>query len=127
MDAGAIAVHGLTREKLATAPRFGDVAAELFEFLVGAELVIHNAEFDVGFLDMELALLRRIAAAAAWPAGVRAVCRVLDTLTLARERHPGQRNNLDALCKRYGHRQLASRPCTAHCWMRSCSPMCTWR
>jgi DNA polymerase-3 subunit epsilon len=97
VDAGAIAVHGLTRERLEGSPRFADIAAELLEFLRDGELIIHNAEFDVAFLDMELARL-----AAASPQSVRALCRVLDTLTLARERHPGQRNNLDALCKRYG-------------------------
>src|SRR6185437_3008591 len=97
VDAGAIAVHGLTRERLDSSPRFAEIAAELVEFLRDAELIIHNAEFDVAFIDMELG---RLPAAA--PASVRALCRVLDTLTLARERHPGQRNNLDALCKRYG-------------------------
>src|SRR6185437_4492429 len=120
IDAGAIAVHGLSSERLASSPRFAEVAAELLEFLGSAELIIHNAAFDVAFLDMELGRLARPggqpvdgvegdpgagvgqARAATWPASVRAVCRVLDTLTLARERHPGQRNNLDALCKRYG-------------------------
>jgi DNA polymerase-3 subunit epsilon len=102
VDAGAIAVHGLTREKLAAAPRFVEIAAELIEFLAGSELIIHNAEFDVAFIDMELQLLASLATGGSWPASVRALCRVLDTLTLARERHPGQRNNLDALCKRYG-------------------------
>ena len=113
IDAGAIAVHGLTREKLMGSPRFAEIAAELLEFIGGAELIIHNAEFDIAFLDMDLSRLAGAtveAAAAAWPAGVRTLCRVLDTLTLARERHPGQRNNLDALCKRYGidnaHREL---------------------
>ncbi len=110
VDAGAIAVHGLSRDKLAAAPRFHEIAAELLEFLGDAELIIHNAAFDVAFLDMELGLTARLVAARAWPERVRAVCRVLDTLTLARERHPGQRNNLDALCKRYGidnsHRDL---------------------
>jgi len=135
IDAGAIAVHGLSSERLAGSPRFAEVAAELLEFLGSAELIIHNAAFDVAFLDMELSRLTRRgaqpadgvdgakaaaagqarageapaagastaeASTATWPASVRAVCRVLDTLTLARERHPGQRNNLDALCKRYG-------------------------
>jgi DNA polymerase-3 subunit epsilon len=114
VDAGAIAVHGLTRERLGSSPRFAEIAAELLEFLRDAELIIHNAEFDVAFIDMELGRLERLAAdvdaATASPARVRAFCRVLDTLTLARERHPGQRNNLDALCKRYdidnAHRDL---------------------
>ncbi|HEX4025110.1 MAG TPA: DNA polymerase III subunit epsilon [Steroidobacteraceae bacterium] len=122
IDAGASAVHGLSRERLATAPKFAAIAAELIEFIAGSELVIHNAPFDVAFLDMELALLAKMAAvevaagaaalapAPAWPAGVRTICQVLDTLALARARHPGQRNSLDALCKRYGvdnaHREL---------------------
>jgi DNA polymerase-3 subunit epsilon len=110
VDAGAIAVHGLTREKLAASPRFVEIAAELIEFVTGSELIIHNAAFDVAFIDRELQLLASLAAGGSWPANLRALCRVLDTLTLARERHPGQRNNLDALCKRYGidnaHRDL---------------------
>jgi DNA polymerase-3 subunit epsilon len=108
IDAGAAAVHGMTREKLADKPRFAEIAAQLLEFVDGAELVIHNAPFDVAFLDSELA--RWIAAAGGEPVTVRARCRVLDTLALAREMHPGQRNGLDALCKRYSidnsHRQL---------------------
>lgn len=123
IDAGASAVHGLSRDRLASAPKFAAIAAELLEFITGSELIIHNAPFDVGFLDMELALLAPVAAAPTvpgaqpalaaappWPAGVRSICRVLDTLALARSRHPGQRNSLDALCKRYGvdnrHREL---------------------
>ncbi|HTT06076.1 MAG TPA: DNA polymerase III subunit epsilon [Steroidobacteraceae bacterium] len=109
VDAGAIAVHGLTRERLESSPPFAEIAAELLEFLGDAELIIHNAEFDLAFLDMELGRLAGLAGlagaggtGAAAPVSVRALCRVLDTLTLARERHPGQRNNLDALCKRYG-------------------------
>jgi DNA polymerase-3 subunit epsilon len=98
IDAGARAVHGITRERLANAPKFADVAAELFSFIRGSELIIHNAPFDLAFIDMELKLL----ASAALPPDVRSVCTVLDTLPLARARHPGQRNNLDALCKRYG-------------------------
>jgi DNA polymerase III subunit epsilon len=108
IDAGAAAVHGMTREKLADKPRFAEIAAQLLEFVEGAELVIHNAPFDVAFLDSELA--RWIAVAGGEPVTVRARCRVLDTLALAREMHPGQRNGLDALCKRYAidnsHRQL---------------------
>jgi len=111
IDAGASAVHGITRERLLQAPRFGDIAAELFAFISGCELIIHNAPFDLGFIDMELALLAKLRGDdGTLPAGVRSVCLVLDTLSLARERHPGQRNNLDALCKRYGidnsHREL---------------------
>jgi DNA polymerase-3 subunit epsilon len=111
IDEGARAVHGITRERLLTAPKFGEIAEELFGFISGCELIIHNAPFDLGFIDMELMLLAKIrGASGALPAGVRSVCLVLDTLSLARERHPGQRNNLDALCKSYGidnsHRDL---------------------
>jgi DNA polymerase-3 subunit epsilon len=111
IDEGARSVHGITRERLLAAPKFAEIAEELFSFITGSELIIHNAPFDVGFIDMELALLAKLRAeGAALPAGVRSVCVVLDTLSLARERHPGQRNNLDALCKRYGidnsHREL---------------------
>lgn len=94
VDPGALAVHGITNEFLATQPAFTDVAAEFLAFVEGAELVIHNADFDIGFLDSELA-------AAGIEGGVSGRCRVLDTLALARRLHPGQRNNLDALCKRY--------------------------
>jgi DNA polymerase-3 subunit epsilon len=106
IDYGAVAVHGITRERLESAPRFAAIADELLAFITDSELIIHNAEFDVEFLDMELALLR----VSTLPASVRSVCRVLDTLALARTRHPGQRNNLDALCRRYdidnSHREL---------------------
>jgi DNA polymerase III subunit epsilon len=94
IDIGAEAVHGLQREDLNAQPRFVQVADELLEFIGGSELVIHNAEFDVAFLDAEL---RRAGRAVA----MGELCRVLDTLVLAREMHPGQRNNLDALCRRY--------------------------
>ena len=104
-------MHGITREQLLQAPKFADIAGELFSFLTGSELIIHNAPFDLAFIDMELTLLAKIRGdASPLPAGVRSVCMVLDTLSLARARHPGQRNNLDALCKRYGidnsHREL---------------------
>src|SRR5688572_31965416 len=95
IDAGALAVHGIELARLLSAPKFADVAAELIAFIDGAELIIHNAPFDVGFLDAEFARL---------PGESRCVsgmCRILDTLTLARSLHPGQRNSLDALCKRY--------------------------
>jgi DNA polymerase-3 subunit epsilon len=95
IDKGALEVHGISLEELQGMPRFGDVADELMTFIAGAELVIHNAAFDVAFLDAELV---RVPGAART---VAAVCRVLDTLALARQMHPGQRNNLDALCKRY--------------------------
>jgi DNA polymerase-3 subunit epsilon len=95
IDPGALQVHGITAEFLRNQPRFADIADELMEFVGGAELIIHNAPFDVAFLDAELGRLpgvtRRVAD----------LCQVLDTLPLARKRHPGQRNSLDALCKRY--------------------------
>jgi DNA polymerase-3 subunit epsilon len=94
IDAGALAVHGIELARLMQAPKFGEIAAELIAFIDGAELIIHNAPFDVGFLDAELARLPESRA-------VCAMCRVLDTLALARSLHPGQRNSLDALCKRY--------------------------
>ena len=96
IDPGAFGVHGLSRERLSREPRFAEVAAEFMDFVAGAELVIHNAAFDVGFLNAEIARLPGEHP----PLGN--LCRVLDTLALARELHPGQRNNLDALCKRYG-------------------------
>lgn len=94
MEAGAVEVTGLTLEFLADKPRFAQVVDEFLAFIDGAELIIHNAAFDVGFLDYELGLL------AAGHACVRERCAVLDTLALARERFPGQRNSLDALCRR---------------------------
>ena len=94
IDAGALAVHGISRESLAHQPRFVEIADALLEFLEGAELVAHNAPFDVGFLEAELERCGR-------PMKLAERWHVLDTLGLARELHPGQRNNLDALCKRY--------------------------
>jgi DNA polymerase-3 subunit epsilon len=94
IEAGAEAVHGLTRERLSKEPTIAQVHAELLEFIRDAELIIHNAPFDVAFLNFELSRLER-------PDRIADVCRVLDTLALARQMHPGQRNNLDALCKRY--------------------------
>jgi DNA polymerase-3 subunit epsilon len=99
IDAGAAAVHGITRAHLAGKPRFAEVAERFIEFVDGAELVIHNAPFDVAFLDSELA--RWATGLGGEPVPLRSRCRVLDTLALAREMHPGQRNGLDALCKRY--------------------------
>ena len=95
IDEGALEVHGITREFLADKPRFAEVVDELLEFIDGAELVIHNAPFDLGFLDYELGMVDPSAPKMAQRATV------LDTLELARDLHPGQRNNLDALCKRY--------------------------
>ncbi len=93
IDAGAVAVHGLTSEFLADKPRFADIAPEFLEFVQEAELVIHNAPFDVGFLNAELAKLKE--------GPVKRYCTVLDTLKMAKGLHPGQKNNLDALCRRY--------------------------
>jgi len=95
IDAGALEVHGITSEFLADKPVFADIADAFLEFVSGGELVIHNASFDVGFLDYELGLL-----SADW-SSLRERCSVVDSLVLARKKHPGQRNNLDALCKRY--------------------------
>jgi DNA polymerase-3 subunit epsilon len=95
IDQGAIEVHGITAEFLADKPLFRQIADDFLAFVSGAELVIHNAPFDVGFLDAEL---RR------WQethAGLESLCQVADTLVMARRKHPGQRNNLDALCQRY--------------------------
>ncbi len=94
VDPGALAVHGITNEFLSTQPTFAEIAEEFLAFVDGAELVIHNAEFDVGFLNAELR-------AAGFPQVIAERCRVFDTLVLARRMHPGQRNSLDALCKRY--------------------------
>jgi DNA polymerase-3 subunit epsilon len=104
VDRGAIQVHGLTNEFLAQQPRFADVVEELIEFINGAELIIHNAAFDLAFLDAEFKRLPGPLRQA------RSLCSVIDTLPMARLMHPGQRNSLDALCKRYGidnsHREL---------------------
>ena len=95
IDEGAEAVHGISREQLETEPRFAEIVDDFLEFVKDAELVIHNAEFDVGFIEHELRLMKHPLPT------VTEHCSVLDTLTLAREIHPGQRNSLDALCKRY--------------------------
>ena len=93
-DEGALQVHGLTTEFLKDKPRFKEVAGELLDFIKGAELVIHNASFDIGFLNAEFAKLK-LRPVLEYCAGV------LDTLKLAKEIHPGKRNSLDALCDRY--------------------------
>lgn len=100
IDEGAAAVHGLTLDRLQDEPKFADIAHSLLEFIGDAELIIHNAPFDIGFLNAELALL-----------GLPPLQnKVLDTLKLAKELHPGKKNNLDALCDRYfidnSHRTL---------------------
>ena len=93
IDQGAIEVHGITSDYLADKPLFERIAQDFVDFVAGAELVIHNAPFDIGFLDAEL---RRLDIAP-----LETVCSVVDTLVMARMRHPGARNNLDALCQRY--------------------------
>ncbi len=100
VEAGALEVHGIDNAFLADKPRFVEIVDELIEFVNGAELIIHNAPFDVGFLDHELALASEKLGRDLGQ--LRDYCTVLDTLVLARELHPGQRNSLDALCKRYG-------------------------
>ena len=95
IDEGAEAVHGISRAQLDTEPYFRDVVDEFLEFVAGSELIIHNADFDVGFIEYELELMQHP------QPKLEHHCRVLDTLSLAREIHPGQRNSLDALCKRY--------------------------
>jgi DNA polymerase-3 subunit epsilon len=93
-DEGALQVHGLTTEFLSDKPKFAEIVDELLEYIAGAELIIHNAPFDIGFLDAELALLRKKKLATYCPA-------VIDTLRMAKDLHPGKRNGLDSLCDRY--------------------------
>ena len=95
IDDGAFEVHGLSREFLADKPLFGQIWQELVSFIRGAELIIHNAPFDVSFLDYEFSLLHGS------PVKVEELCSVTDSLAVARHKHPGQKNNLDALCRRY--------------------------
>jgi DNA polymerase-3 subunit epsilon len=96
IDVEAVKVHGLDNDFLKDQPRFAEIAEQFLEFVRGAELIIHNAPFDLGFLNRELQRCGRGQSA------LEQLCTVEDTLLLARQRHPGQRNNLDALCKRYG-------------------------
>lgn len=104
IDAGAIEVHGISNEFLQDKPRFADIVDDFIAFIHGAELIIHNAPFDVGFINNELSLLTNEQRT------VENTSTVFDTLTFARKKHPGARNSLDALCKRYGidnsHREL---------------------
>lgn len=95
IDEAAIEVHGITNHRLADEPRFGEIVDDFVDFISGAELIIHNAEFDVGFLDHEFRLANLNST------DIAGLCPVIDTLPLARQIHPGQRNSLDALCKRY--------------------------
>ena len=94
VDLAASQVHGMTAEDLSDKPRFADIADEFLGFVEGAELLIHNAPFDVGFLDAELERAGR--------PRLSQVCRVIDTLEMARDMHPGKKNSLDSLCERYG-------------------------
>ena len=95
-DEAALEVHGLTSEFLSDKPRFKDIYEEFLKFISGSELLIHNAEFDVNFLDHEIKLLSK-----KLPTLSDCVTKITDTLQIAREKHPGQRNSLDALVKRY--------------------------
>jgi DNA polymerase-3 subunit epsilon len=95
IDDGAERVHGISRDDLENEPRFHEIVDAFLEFVAGAELIIHNAEFDVGFIEHELTLMKHP------QPEITAHATVLDTLSLARKIHPGQRNSLDALCKRY--------------------------
>lgn len=109
IEAEAVEIHGITNDRVADEPVFAEVADAFWAFIAGAELVIHNAAFDVGFIDHELSRLNdQRGEPLLGP--VAKHCRVLDTLKMARDKHPGQRNSLDALCKRYdidnGHRVL---------------------
>ncbi|MGR6874997.1 DNA polymerase III subunit epsilon, partial [Pseudomonas sp. HK3] len=103
VDPEAMEVHGITDEFLVDKPLFSEIADDFISFIKGAQLVIHNAPFDVGFMDREFGNL------SGYPKTID-ICTVLDTLKLARQMHPGQRNSLDALCRRYGidnsHREL---------------------
>jgi DNA polymerase-3 subunit epsilon len=118
IEEGASRVHGMTREDLQAKPKFADIAAAFLDYVRGAELLIHNADFDVEFLDMELGRLGlgRIA---------EHVARVTDTLACARELHPGRKNSLDALCERYFvsnanrtlHGALLDARLLAECWL----------
>lgn len=103
-DEAALEVHGITTEFLQDKPRFADVIDDFIDYIRGAELIIHNAPFDVGFIDHELKL------AGAEYGSIATYCEVIDTLVMARKMRPGQKNNLDALCKHFDvnntHREL---------------------
>jgi DNA polymerase-3 subunit epsilon len=108
VDVGAIEVHGISNEFLTDKPLFTDIVDDFLHYIKGAELVIHNAPFDVGFINNELMLAEKETSKPF--ERVADFCTVLDTLVMARRMHPGQKNNLDALCRRYGidnsHREL---------------------
>ncbi|KTC66026.1 DNA polymerase III subunit epsilon (plasmid) [Legionella adelaidensis] len=94
VEEAAFKVHGISTQFLQDKPLFGDIAHEFVQFIQESELIIHNAPFDVGFLNAELTFAK-------WPKKIEQHCKIFDTLVYAREKHPGQRNSLDALCKRY--------------------------
>jgi len=96
VDAGAFQVHGISNDMLADKPKFAQISADFIAFVGDADLIIHNAAFDIGFINAEFSRLNPK------PAYMETRCKVIDTLLLARAKHPGQKNNLDALCKRYG-------------------------
>lgn len=95
VDKGAFEVHGIDNDFLSTQPCFSDISEDFLGFVNGTELVIHNADFDVGFINHELRRLERV------PREISDICQIIDTLSMARRMHPGQRNSLDALAKRY--------------------------
>lgn len=95
IDAGAVEVHGITNDFLKDKPIFADIADDFLEFIRGCQLIIHNAPFDIGFINHELSLLGKK------PVRVESICEIVDTLVMARSLHPGQKNSLDALCRRY--------------------------
>lgn len=112
IEVGALAVHGITNDFLKDKPLFADIAEEFINFVNDAELIIHNAPFDVGFLQYELKLCQQ-----KWKS-LNHYCRITDTLVMARKLHMGQRNSLDALCKRYhvdnAHREFHGALLDAH-------------
>ncbi len=117
IDLAATQVHGMTSDDLADKPKFADIVDEFLDFVSGAELLIHNAPFDVAFLDAELALIGR--------PKLETVCSVSDTLMMARDLNPGKKNSLDALCERYSvdhsrrtlHGALLDAQLLADCWL----------
>lgn len=94
VDEQAFKVHGISNDFLSDKPKFSEIVDDFMSFVGSSELIIHNAPFDVGFINMELAKVR-------WPKSLQKQCSIIDTLVVAKKKHPGQRNNLDALCKRY--------------------------
>lgn len=101
VDDGAFEVHGLSQAFLSDKPLFSEVSEELLKFIRGTELVIHNAPFDVSFLEYEFGMLRKALPQAELPRKLEEICKITDSLAVARHKHPGQKNNLDALCRRY--------------------------